>query len=53
MYESPDSPESQSTSENSERYRTVEFGDGVVVFDRTNTDRWIYVENTVQVEDNR
>jgi hypothetical protein len=32
------------------RYRTVEFTDGLVIYDRTATQRWMHADTTVSLE---
>jgi hypothetical protein len=35
------------------RYRTVKFDDGLVIYDRTATERWIHADQTVSLADMR
>ncbi|MFC7134150.1 MULTISPECIES: DUF7331 family protein [Salinibaculum] len=35
------------------RYRTVEFADGLVIYDRTATRRWIHADVTVSLDEMR
>jgi hypothetical protein len=35
------------------RYRTVEFSDGLVIYDRTATERWLHADTTVSLDEMR
>ncbi len=43
------SPQDKSPEHQAGRYRTVEFSDGTLIFDREDTAGWIYAETVVRL----
>lgn len=53
MHDDPTPPTETDADETAGRYRTIDFADGLLIFDRTETARWIHASVAVPLAEMR